>query len=41
MSKTLVKELTTYVFFQEVYGFGLIFRSLIHFELIFAYDMKW
>ena len=35
-----VRELTAYAFFQEFYGFGLTFKSSVHFELIFVYGVR-
>ena len=37
ITKSDVKELIHYVFFYEFYGFRCAFKSLIHFELLFAY----
>ena len=38
IAKTNVKELFSYVLFQEFYG--LTFKSLIHFELIFVINVR-
>ena len=40
ITKTGVKELTTYVFFQSYMVSGLMFKSLIHFKLIFCVCCK-
>ena len=39
--KTYVKEFTTYIFFRNFMLSGLTFKSLIHFELMFLYGVKW
>ena len=40
ITKTDVKELPAYVFFQKFYGFRSSFKSLIHFELIFVHGVR-
>ena len=35
-----VKECLTYVFLQGFYSIQILFRSLIHFEFIFVYDVR-
>ena len=39
IAKTYVKELTTYVFFCEFYGFRS-YMEVIHFELIFVSGVR-
>ena len=33
-------KLSPNVFFQEIYILGLMFKSLIRFELVFVYDVR-